>query len=381
MPLPTPTLHTQRLLLRPFAEADADAIYALQSNARVLRYWDSPPWTDRERARAFIDTCRKMEQEGSGARFAIESRADRSFLGWCSLFRWNPVYRSLGVGYCFDEPAWGRGYATEAMRAVLHWAFGALDLNRVEAELDTRNAASARVLEKLGFQREGLRREDCIVEGEVSDSWIYGLLRKEWPAEAGSAVPVLATPTRALPLASSLQESPVHLAPTYPLEGGCDCRAVRYRLKTAPLFVHCCHCRWCQRESGAAFALNAMIESDRVESLGVEPELVQTPSESGLGQKIARCPTCKLAVWSHYAGSGPLTKFVRVGTLDNPDLLPPDVHIFTASKQPWVQLPEGTPAVTEYYERETLWPEESLARRRKLLPLIEAYQRQLQAPT
>ena len=117
-----------------------------------------------------------------------------------------------------------------------------------------------------------------------------------------------------------------------------------------------------------------MIESDRVTSLGAEPDLVHTPSASGLGQKIARCPKCRIAVWSHYAGSGPVTKFVRVGTLDNPDLLPPDVHIFTASKQPWVVIPVGTPAFEEYYEREKLWPAESLARREAILPLIEAYQ-------
>ena len=160
----------------------------------------------------------------------------------------------------------------------------------------------------------------------------------------------------------------------FPAEGGCDCRAVRFRLQTKPLFVHCCHCRWCQRESGAAFALNAMIEADRVINLGGEPEIVDTPSESGLGQKIARCPTCRVAVWSHYAGSGPVVAFVRVGTLDNPDLLPPDVHIFTASKQPWVVLPEGTPAFDEYYEREQFWPAESLLRRRAVLPLIEAWQ-------
>lgn len=160
----------------------------------------------------------------------------------------------------------------------------------------------------------------------------------------------------------------------FPTEGGCDCRAVRYRMETAPLFVHCCHCRWCQRESGAAFALNAMIESDRVVELGLPPELVDTPSESGSGQRIARCPTCRLAVWSHYAGAGPLLKFIRVGTLDNPDLLPPDIHIYTASRQPWVVLPAGTPAVAEYYDRERYWPPESLARRQVLLPRIEAYQ-------
>lgn len=159
-----------------------------------------------------------------------------------------------------------------------------------------------------------------------------------------------------------------------PLEGGCDCRAVRYRLTRAPLVVHCCHCRWCQRESGASFALNAMVESDRVLSLGQAPELVHTPSESGQGQQVARCPHCRVAVWSHYAGSGPLTRFVRVGTLDTPDALPPDVHIFTASKQPWVVLQGPAPVFAAYYEREDVWTPEALARRQALLPQIEAWQ-------
>ena len=164
----------------------------------------------------------------------------------------------------------------------------------------------------------------------------------------------------------------------FPLDGGCDCRQVRYRMTTPPLFVHCCHCRWCQRETGASFALNAMIESDRVTLTSGEPEIVDTPSESGLGQKIARCPRCRLAVWSHYAGAGPLLKFVRVGTLDEPDHLPPDIHIFTASKQPWVVLAPNIPAVEEYYDRDKYWPAESLARRQALLPKIEAYKASLQ---
>lgn len=150
-------------------------------------------------------------------------------------------------------------------------------------------------------------------------------------------------------------------------EGGCDCRGVRYRLRSRPLFVHCCHCRWCQRETGSAFALNAMIEADRVELLAGAPELVDTPSASGRGQQIARCPTCKLALWSHYAGAGRAVSFVRVGTLDDPDAMPPDIHIFTDSKQPWVQLPAGTPAVPQYYDRDQHWPPESLARRQALL--------------
>ena len=164
------------------------------------------------------------------------------------------------------------------------------------------------------------------------------------------------------------------LSAPFPIEGGCDCRSVRYRMESAPLIVHCCHCRWCQRESGASFALNAMIEADRVTSLGAEPEAIPTPSESGSGQLIARCPTCKVAVWSNYSGAGPVVKFVRVGSLDNPDLLPPDVHIFTASKQPWVQLPASAKAFPEYYEREQVWSVSSLERRKALLPLIEAYQ-------
>jgi len=159
----------------------------------------------------------------------------------------------------------------------------------------------------------------------------------------------------------------------WPLDGGCDCRRIRYRLHTAPLFVHCCHCRWCQRETGASFALNAMVESDRITLLADAPELVQTPSASGRGQQIARCPQCRIAVWSHYAGGGPHLSFLRVGTLDTPDVLPPDVHIFTMSKQPWVILSPDTPNVPEYYDRNALWPAESLARLAALKPQLDAW--------
>ena len=157
-----------------------------------------------------------------------------------------------------------------------------------------------------------------------------------------------------------------------PLEGGCDCRLVRYRLEAPPLFVHCCHCRWCQRESGAAFALNAMIESTELQVLSGAPNLINTPSASGRGQNIARCPQCQIALWSHYAGAGRLIAFVRVGTLDEPDRLPPDIHIFTASKQPWVVLPAGMPAMSEYYDRRQYWPPASLLRYAALLPAIQA---------
>lgn len=152
----------------------------------------------------------------------------------------------------------------------------------------------------------------------------------------------------------------------FPTEGGCTCKAVRYRMESEPLFVHCCHCRWCQRETGTAFALNAMIEADRVSLLQGSVETVMTPSNSGKGQKIARCPECRVALWSNYAGAGEAIRFVRVGTLDNPHLLPPDIHIFTQSKQSWVELPGGIPPVPEYYDRKAYWPEASLERLRAL---------------
>ena len=151
------------------------------------------------------------------------------------------------------------------------------------------------------------------------------------------------------------------------LTGGCTCKTVRYRLSSAPLIVHCCHCRYCQRETGASFALNAMIESERLQLTAAQPVIVSTPSLSGKGQQIARCPSCHVAVYSHYAGLGELATFVRVGTLDDPDRLPPDLHIFTASRQPWVTLPAGARAFEEFYDREREWPEASLARRRALL--------------
>ncbi|HEX5959718.1 MAG TPA: GFA family protein [Rhodanobacteraceae bacterium] len=155
-------------------------------------------------------------------------------------------------------------------------------------------------------------------------------------------------------------------------EGGCGCRFIRYRLTRTPLFVHCCHCRWCQRETGSAFVLNALIETACVELLHGQPGMVMTPSESGKGQSIARCPQCRIALWSHYPGAGPLFAFVRVGTLDDPDRFPPDIHIFTMSKQPWVVLPEGVPAMHGYYDREEHWPKASLARRAAVLAAAPA---------
>ena len=145
-------------------------------------------------------------------------------------------------------------------------------------------------------------------------------------------------------------------------EGGCGCRDIRYQMTSRPMFVHCCHCSWCQRESGSAFVINALIEADRVNVLHGRPEIIDTPSASGDGQKIARCPKCKIAVWSNYSQAGEVTKFVRVGALDDPNQTPPDIHIFTSTKQAWIQLPSETPVVAEFYSARKYWPEESLSR-------------------
>ena len=146
------------------------------------------------------------------------------------------------------------------------------------------------------------------------------------------------------------------------LEGRCACGEVRYRLTGRPMFVHCCHCRDCQRQTGSAFVLNAIYEQDRVELLCGAPEPVGVPTDSGRSHEIYRCPTCSTALWSDYGRRR--IRFVRVGTLEDPAALPPDVHIFTRSKLPWVTLPPETPAFDVYYETEKLWPPESLARRR-----------------
>jgi hypothetical protein len=145
-------------------------------------------------------------------------------------------------------------------------------------------------------------------------------------------------------------------------EGGCTCRYIRYRMSGKPLFVHCCHCSWCQRETGSAFVLNAMIETERVQLLEGEVQMIDTPSNSGKGQHVARCPKCFVALWSHYAGAGEAVRFLRVGTLDNPHAHAPDVHIFTSTKQPWLRLPDGVPVFAEFYKPAELWPQDTLNR-------------------
>jgi hypothetical protein len=149
---------------------------------------------------------------------------------------------------------------------------------------------------------------------------------------------------------------------TETFDGGCACGAVRYRLESPPMFVNCCHCRDCQRQTGSAFVINAIIETDRIALLSGRPEPVSVPTDSGRPHDIHRCPRCRTALWSDY-GHRPRLRFVRVGTLDEPSALKPDAHIFTRSKLPWVGLPPDAPAFEIYYDMKTLWPAASLERR------------------
>jgi hypothetical protein len=149
------------------------------------------------------------------------------------------------------------------------------------------------------------------------------------------------------------------------IEGGCACGALRYRLASKPMIVHCCHCRDCQRQTGSAFVLNALIETNRVEKLSGDTRAVVVPTDSGLPHEIHRCASCATAAWSHYGGRQALA-FVRVGVLEKPSELPPGVHIYTRSKLPWITLPADVPAFEAYYDSRTLWPKESLARRKAI---------------
>ena len=148
-------------------------------------------------------------------------------------------------------------------------------------------------------------------------------------------------------------------------EGGCACGAVRYRLTSDPLFTHCCHCLNCQRQTGSAFVINLLIEADHVELLEGAPEPVDVPRDDGSKQRISRCPTCQVAVYSDYGR--PEVLFVRAGTLDQPSSVTPDVHIFTKSKLSWVTLPDSVPAFEVYYDRKVLWPAVSLERLEAIL--------------
>jgi hypothetical protein len=155
-----------------------------------------------------------------------------------------------------------------------------------------------------------------------------------------------------------------------PREGGCACGEVRYRLTSDPLFTHCCHCLNCQRQTGSAFVINLLIETDRVELLAGAPQPVDVPRDDGSMQTVFRCPTCQVAVYSQYTHPG--VRFVRGGTLDDPSGVSPDVHIFTRSKLGWVMLPDSVPAVEVYYDMKALWPTASLERLEAIMASADA---------
>jgi ribosomal-protein-alanine N-acetyltransferase len=175
-------LQTARLDLRPLAPTDVDALFALKSDPVVMRYGSSPPWSDRQKAVDYIERDLRAMAAGEFVQLAIVAREDAAVIGTCNLGDFDTQCRRADVGYSLIVSAWGRGYASEAVAALLDWGFEHLDLHRVEADIDPRNAASARALERLGFVREGHLRERWIVGGEVCDSWIYGLLAREWKA-------------------------------------------------------------------------------------------------------------------------------------------------------------------------------------------------------
>lgn len=176
------TLQTARLVLRPPVLADADAIFAMRADPVVQRYGSHPPWTQRQDALDWLERNARGMADGEHVQFAIERRDDGVVVGSCTLYRLDTQCRCAEVGYALARPEWGKGYANEAVSVMLDWGFDQLDLNRVGADIDPRNVPSARALERLGFTREGHLRERWIVAGEVSDSWIYGLLAREWRA-------------------------------------------------------------------------------------------------------------------------------------------------------------------------------------------------------
>ncbi|MGN6526928.1 MAG: GNAT family N-acetyltransferase [Burkholderiaceae bacterium] len=175
-----PTLSTARLSLRPTGMEDVPALFELFSDPRVTRYGSRPPWTDRRQAVEQVERDLAALAKGEAVRFAMLRRADDRLIGTCTLFHFDIECRRAEVGYMLAVAAWGQGYASEAVEAMLDWGFAARGLNRVEADIDPRNEASARLLERLGFTREGHLRERWIVGGEKSDSWLYGLLASEW---------------------------------------------------------------------------------------------------------------------------------------------------------------------------------------------------------
>lgn len=183
-------LATARLTLRPLEDGDAPGLFGVFSDPRVMRYWSSPPWDDEARAREMIAQDRKAMRRGDYVRLGIETQDSREFVGTCTLFAFSLQCRRAELGYALRSTWWGRGYMHEALRALLAFGFDDLDLHRVEADVDPRNLPSVQSLERLGFRKEGHLRERWIVGGEVSDSGLYGLLRRDWAAGAARATTI-----------------------------------------------------------------------------------------------------------------------------------------------------------------------------------------------
>ena len=179
-PFDSLSLATERLTLRPLREDDAEALYTMFSDPQVMRYWSNPPWTTLDQAHAFIASDIEATCSGRYLRLGLERGADQALIGQCTLYDFNKQCRRAEMGYSLTAAAWGQGFMHEALTALVGYAFGELDLNRIEADIDPRNAGSARTLERLGFQREGLMRQRWIVAEEVSDTGFYGLLRSDW---------------------------------------------------------------------------------------------------------------------------------------------------------------------------------------------------------
>jgi RimJ/RimL family protein N-acetyltransferase len=181
MPELTPvTLTTERLKLRWMDERDVAGHYAVMSDPIVARYWSSEPWTDLEQSRQAIAATMANYADGSGLRLGIELRDSGTLIGNASLHHFFEQNRRCEIGYALGSQYWGQGYASEALRSLIRHGFDALGLNRIEADIDPRNAASARVLEKLGFRKEGYMPERWIVFGEMADTVNYGLLKRYW---------------------------------------------------------------------------------------------------------------------------------------------------------------------------------------------------------
>jgi len=187
------TLTTPRLHLRPLREADAPVVYAMHADPVTLRYWSTPPWAEPKLADELIARDLKAMAAGDYIRLGLERQSDGRLIGLCTLFAFYLPSRRCEIGYILQRSTWGQGYMHEALLALLDYGFGVLDLNRVEADIDPRNAGSERTLHRLGFVKEGHVRERWIVAGEVSDTGLYGLLRRDWLARAGTAGPPAAT--------------------------------------------------------------------------------------------------------------------------------------------------------------------------------------------